>query len=120
MNCPVCDNEMKTVSIKNIEIDYCDTCQGLWCDKDELERLAMLGRASLESSPIAKSLIKDMQDIRTQKKSVLLCPSCEAGLEKLNYSYESDIILETCKICNGIWVDDGELSEIIDYMYSSK
>jgi len=120
MNCPVCDNEMKTVSIKNIEIDYCDTCQGIWCDKDELERLAMIEKSFLESSPIEKCLMKDMQNIRIPKKSTLLCPSCQAGLEKFNYSYESDIILETCRICSGVWVDDGELCQIIDFIYSSK
>ncbi|MGE5472903.1 MAG: zf-TFIIB domain-containing protein [Ignavibacteriales bacterium] len=118
MNCPICDIEMKSISVKNVNIDYCDTCQGIWCDKDELEKLAMIGRDYLSSSPIASTLKKDNQDIRSQKNSSLRCPSCGATLEKFNYSYESDIFLEACKICSGIWIDDGELGDIIDYIYS--
>lgn len=118
MNCPVCNVEMKSVSLKNINVDYCDKCEGIWCDKDELEKVTMLGRDYLSTSPIAKVLKKNPQNIRTQKNSSLLCPGCEATLEKFNYSYESDIFLETCKICNGIWMDDGELGDIINYIYS--
>jgi len=118
MNCPICDIELKHASIKNVAIDFCDTCQGIWCSKDELEKIAMLGREYIANSLIAKSIIKDLQDTKTQKKSLHLCPNCEASLEKFNYSYDSDIFLETCKICNGIWLDDGELGDIIDYIYS--
>ncbi|MGE5329341.1 MAG: zf-TFIIB domain-containing protein [Deltaproteobacteria bacterium] len=118
MKCPVCDVEMKHASIKNVEIDYCEQCQGFWCDKDELEKVAMLGKDYLASSPISKSIEEGIQSTNKPNKSLLLCPSCNASLVKFNYSYESDIFLETCKICNGIWVDDGELGDIIDYIYS--
>lgn len=120
MNCPVCDIEMKNISIKNVSLDYCDMCQGIWCDKDELEKIAMSGKDFLKTSPIAKSLEKNINNIRSQKNSSLKCPCCDASLEKFNYSYESDIILEICKICNGIWVDDGEFGDIIEYIYNNE
>lgn len=118
MKCPVCDVEMRQIEFKTINVDVCDTCQGIWCDKDELEKLARLDEAVLSDSPLSKSLLIEAENER--KKSTLCCPSCEASMDKYEYSYDSGIMLDTCKICGGSWIDDGELKSIIDYVFGSQ
>lgn len=39
MNCPHCKIELKISERKNIEIDYCPQCRGVWLDRGELDKL---------------------------------------------------------------------------------
>lgn len=39
MNCPHCQVELKLAERKNIEIDYCPKCRGIWLDRGELDKL---------------------------------------------------------------------------------
>lgn len=117
MNCPRCSVELKPVKIKGIELDICDTCEGIWFDNGELDKVCNLGESSLETSDISKSLIRDNSLNKSTKSKTLTCPHCNSTLERFIYSYDSNILLDACKICHGIWLDDGELKEVIDYVY---
>ena len=39
MDCPVCKDAMITLELKDVEIDYCTDCGGIWLDAGELELL---------------------------------------------------------------------------------
>jgi len=39
MICPVCKYDMIVVEYQNIELDYCNSCKGVWFDSGELELL---------------------------------------------------------------------------------
>lgn len=39
MNCPHCHVELKISERKNIDIDYCPQCRGVWLDRGELDKL---------------------------------------------------------------------------------
>jgi Zn-finger nucleic acid-binding protein len=36
VDCPHCKVELKLAERKNIEIDYCPQCRGVWLDRGEL------------------------------------------------------------------------------------
>ncbi len=36
-------------------------------------------------------------------------------MDKFNYMYDSNIILDKCKTCNGLWADGGELIKLAIY-----
>ena len=38
MECPKCDGEFEKITFSGIEIERCNTCQGLWFDEGELHR----------------------------------------------------------------------------------
>jgi len=38
-NCPTCKTYIETAEINNIEIEWCNTCNGIWFDKNELSAL---------------------------------------------------------------------------------
>lgn len=41
MNCPLCiDKTLEPFHHGDVEIDKCPTCNGIWLDRDEIERLA--------------------------------------------------------------------------------
>ena len=37
LNCPNCQVELKRLDLKGITLDHCETCDGLWFDKGELQ-----------------------------------------------------------------------------------
>ncbi len=42
MRCPKCGMELVAINYKNIEIDKCSECEGVWLDSGELEAVAKL------------------------------------------------------------------------------
>jgi Zn-finger nucleic acid-binding protein len=40
MHCPKCGMELQTISFRDVEIDRCFNCNGVWLDDGELEKLA--------------------------------------------------------------------------------
>jgi Zn-finger nucleic acid-binding protein len=43
------------------------------------------------------------------------CPVCSVPLYSLNYG-NSQIEVDLCNLCQGIWLDRGEFKKIIDYL----
>ena len=37
MNCPKCDGKLESKQFKKVAIQECESCHGLWFDKDELK-----------------------------------------------------------------------------------
>lgn len=51
MKCPI-DNETLVISErKNIEIDYCPKCRGVWLDRGELDKLVEAVPSSYDRPP---------------------------------------------------------------------
>ena len=47
MNCPKCGMKLIEVNYKNIEVDKCSGCNGIWLDAGELEAVAKLNQSVL-------------------------------------------------------------------------
>ncbi|QDU29295.1 hypothetical protein ETAA8_44030 [Anatilimnocola aggregata] len=39
MKCPNCATELRMSERKEVEIDYCPSCRGIWLDRGELDKL---------------------------------------------------------------------------------
>ncbi len=109
--CPLCESEMKEVSARAnpgtlIVLDQCGKCGGIWCDKwelfpvdpEEAERLDPLDEELLQT-PVAL------------EKETLYCPRCGDRLHLFHDPLlPSDIRLERCRRCDGIWLNRGQFS----------
>jgi uncharacterized protein len=52
LNCPTgCTTPLVMAERKDVEIDYCPTCRGVWLDRGELDKI--IGRASDQMTPPA-------------------------------------------------------------------
>jgi uncharacterized protein len=49
MNCPKCGMKLIEVNYKNIEVDKCSGCNGIWLDAGELEAVAKLNQGVLNN-----------------------------------------------------------------------
>ena len=48
MACPVCSTGLTLSDRSGIEIDYCQTCRGVWLDRGELDKIIERSNAYIE------------------------------------------------------------------------
>jgi Zn-finger nucleic acid-binding protein len=39
MKCPICNVDLAMTTRKEVEIDYCPQCRGIWLDRGELDKI---------------------------------------------------------------------------------
>ena len=103
MQCPKCANStLKTakVSKADIELERCTTCKGLWFDKDELT--SILGQRAERNFDIPKFASRNPRN---------QCPKCRQALYEFCYP-DTLTLVDACKSCRGIWLDDLEWKQI--------
>jgi membrane associated rhomboid family serine protease len=94
-----------------VEVDVCTHCGGLWLEKDELAKI--ISKNILNFSVDDAFVIEDLGELLG--KSKLNCPNCGIRLNiyKLLNVYEtikeSDVEIDVCEKCSGIWLEKGEL-----------
>ena len=106
MNCPRCNSELRVESYKDIEVDRCPTCQGMWLDYGELDQL--------EDTVLDKDEIKGMM-IYSPYKGELSCPKCGKAMQRFNYRAYS-LELDFCEDGHGTWLDAGEEKRVLELM----
>lgn len=45
-------------------------------------------------------------------EDILICPRCKIEMEKIK---KNDIIIDVCRKCKGMWLDDGEIEKLANY-----
>ena len=107
MICPVCKNSMVVLELDQIEIDHCLNCGGIWLDAGELE---LLLETDEERERFVKMLVEG--DTVTEKKYP--CPICNKKMGKVFVGEEKKILIDKCKRNHGLWLDKGELEQVIE------
>ncbi len=110
MYCPRCKTELVNKTVIDfkyvLNIDYCDTCGGIWLDNGELERLEKTIEPTFYE-------IRKIPGPETQQE-VIKCPSCDSPKELLKAQHQRDkhVIVDFCTHCKGFWLDTGEIEAI--------
>ncbi|PIE17376.1 MAG: hypothetical protein CSA65_09090 [Proteobacteria bacterium] len=111
-SCPHCAIGMVEQYFNDLEIDACPQCGGIWFDRGELEQVAAeslgggLGRLDRAGgrAPTVAGLCRPVGP------TPLRCPAC--GDPLINYVFIDDegLAVDICGLCEGIWLDEGELA----------
>ncbi|MBT9587578.1 zf-TFIIB domain-containing protein [bacterium] len=96
---------MTTIQKGSTVIDLCNQCGGLWCEVGELA--AIVGTA--EDLPVQQDLSID--GIRAN------CPTCDLPLSRRYYSSLRMVVIDECKTCNGVWLDENELCDLVKVVH---
>lgn len=107
MICPVCENPLVILELDQIEIDHCVNCGGIWLDAGELE---MLLETDEERNRFLKLLIEN-ESVNEKKYP---CPICNKKMGKVFVGEEKKILIDKCKRNHGLWLDKGELEQVIE------
>lgn len=110
MNCPKCSSApLEALVVDEVEVDRCRTCDGMWFDRGELGNLL----DSREESLAALLPGKDEEDHDHQAGA---CPRHQVTLLKVLSLRNREVAVETCPVCQGIWLDGGEFRRIREKM----
>lgn len=107
MQCPKCeDQELAAATVRGIEVDRCPRCGGIWFDARELGMLMAMHAGDLK--PLARGKEDDSLDARAG-----LCPRDQSRMIRVRSARKRSVVLETCPTCRGLWLDGGELGELL-------
>lgn len=106
MICPVCENPMVVLELDQIEIDHCLHCGGIWLDAGELELL-------LDTDEDRTRLREILNEDNSVKEKKYGCPICNKKMQKVYVGEEKKILIDKCKRNHGLWLDKGELEDVI-------
>jgi Zn-finger nucleic acid-binding protein len=111
--CPDCGQPLSREVFMGVQIDTCTACAGIWFDNGELRRL-------MQAHPHALLALEEHIVPTAERNRVApsrrLCPVCHIPLFRFLYHYDSPVELDTCESCSGVWVEDGELRAIQDWL----
>lgn len=113
MICPVCKKDMFVLEYKRIELDYCQSCKGVWFDSGELELLLEAGGVKNVSTSLS-DVLKFTEAQTAEKKRH--CPICARNMKKVKIGGEAGVMIDACIQNDGLWFDSGEVTSIIKIM----
>ncbi len=107
MNCPICNVQLKPIRYSGIRIFSCKKCSG---------HLIENGRAKTIEKRIdkdMKSIVQEIAHRRTEDlKEIIRCPRCRNRMDKQEVKAARVFQQDSCRNCDAIWLDGGELAEI--------
>jgi PAT family beta-lactamase induction signal transducer AmpG len=106
MRCPKCRADMELLTIDGVEIDRCSSCQGLWFDPGEVEKLRSrkVAAAIDIGDPVAGSVCNTNDRYR--------CPRCGGKMLRMTDAKQKHIWYEECAACHGSYFDAGEFRDL--------
>ena len=113
MICPVCKYDMIVVEYHNIELDYCNSCKGVWFDSGELKLL--LESHGLEETRVFLDGILNSQEAASPEKK-RTCPICGHKMKKTATGEQPEILVDICRDEHGLWFDGGEVTQLIRHL----
>ncbi len=119
MKCPVDGNDLVQQTYEaGIEVDKCPACGGIWLDEQELQRI----EDSTEND--YQDEIGKLPDLAGQayamafarSKPPVNCPRCDREMERREHGSCSQVMIDICPSCRGVWLDQGEI-ELLEIFF---
>lgn len=101
--CPKCTLPMESLDQEaDLVVDRCSTCKGVWMDQSELQRIS--------GSDLSQ------ESYNTGPQSGKTCPKCKVKTREVVVPTKDKIILDICGQCHGIWFDQKELPQVVNFL----
>jgi len=115
MKCPIDNTELVKEKYEDlVDIDTCGVCRGAWLDKGELEKIqdTTLNDYKSELGKLPDYVNKAYAKAFAKTKPYINCPVCDTEMEKREYAYCSQVLIDSCIKGHGVWLDKNELQSL--------
>ncbi len=107
MRCVKCAGELHETLVNGVPVDLCDTCDGIWFDKGEMDWLIQIYKLAIDDRFNDKHFVLD--------KKPGLCPRCTKPDHEVRLvQIHRDFNIDECHTCDGHWLEAGELQALRD------
>jgi Zn-finger nucleic acid-binding protein len=110
MKCPVDKDDMMVVEHRQIELDFCLRCSGVWFDAEELNLLVSSLAGDKKEPSQSNSLTPSPAKVNEGSRK---CPVCGRKMDKVWLGKEPGVLIDSCPQGDGLWFDGGELHQVI-------
>jgi Zn-finger nucleic acid-binding protein len=107
--CPRCRKALSVVTKGSVAARRCGDCSGLFFGAGTFERYLDQLRLAGEVPPVESFKLDGSLGSHTREHPTLPCPQCGSPMQTVNYGYDSDIFLDRCGSCQGLWADGTEI-----------
>jgi Zn-finger nucleic acid-binding protein len=108
--CPLCQAPLaKSLLDGSHTIRHCEKCRGVLLER-AVFAYAVTQRRAHAKGPGLQPIGVDQREF--QRK--VACPSCRTPMDVHPYYGPGNIIIDTCRKCDLVWLDFGELQQITD------
>jgi Zn-finger nucleic acid-binding protein len=107
--CCSCQAPLVRAMLDEYQIDYCEKCRGVLVLRRGFAEIVRRRRAWAEGPPVTP-IPPDARGLRRKIK----CPKCAAQMTTDWYYGPGNIILDRCIACDLVWLDYGELKQVVD------
>lgn len=117
MHCPNCKTHLRVIEAADLELDQCPDCHGIWFDRHELRpflEFALQYRDDIDDAEYDPKRL--WYSVVGNDEPVFSCPVCEAEMTKFNYAVDSNVILDRCPRCEGLWVERPEIPDLASFI----
>jgi phage FluMu protein Com len=109
MECPVCKQLLLRVTIDRYPGWQCEKCKGILTAQSWFGEIVKYRRARA-SGPWERPEPLRREELDRRVK----CPNCGRVMETHPYYGPGNVVIDTCGDCQIIWLDHGELREVIN------
>lgn len=117
MNCPACNHSLEARKFQYLPFMACMSCRGVWVETKMLRHIATRLAAEKEIKPEKPLDVERKILPRPKDEPIRICPKCGKGMKKINYAYDSNVFVDRCDDCDGIWLDRGEIERLAAFYH---
>lgn len=107
MKCPSCNADLVKKNRDRVDMEYCQSCGGMWLTRQELNQLEDdvfdLGDANKGSL------------IPSATETTLRCPECNKPMERFEYRFY-ELEMDFCEDGHGFWLDKDSDKRVLEIM----
>jgi Zn-finger nucleic acid-binding protein len=109
LDCPICKEALYRASIKTYPAMHCKKCRGTLMQQFIFGEVVQY----LRSRARGPADVPRKLDQRELSRFVH-CPHCHQAMETHPYAGPGNIFIDTCAHCSLIWLDYGEINQIVN------
>jgi Zn-finger nucleic acid-binding protein len=118
LHCPRCsETELQFGQDSGIGVRRCPKCRGQWFQAATFDYLVK--ETAKASQKIGIQMLSALGTIQRKPAvdtaSLIVCPRCLETLHRRLYAPTADVLVDECTK-HGVWLDDGELAKILNYV----
>jgi Zn-finger nucleic acid-binding protein len=110
MNCPACKRALRKKSIQGIEVEECESCEGIWFKAAELKQIK--DKTDSDLNWMDFDIWKHPEKFQATSERYD-CPGCGDPMKVLEYD-TTKVEIDYCEHCRSLWLDKDELQKIIE------
>jgi Zn-finger nucleic acid-binding protein len=107
MRCPNCNTDLAQTKHSGVDVEFCQSCKGMWLSCRELEQL--------------EDEVFDFGDdekgslIFSSTATTRACPQCDKPMRRFRYRLY-DLEMDFCEDGHGYWLDEDEDKRVLEIM----